>query len=250
MKNRSSHIAGGKGDEKINTNRWMTTFSDLCTLLLTFFVLLFSISSMDDSKLKIAFQNFAGSSGFLSFKEYRAISRPKEILIAGLTELLGEKVIIGEEEGLPDINIDANADTRGLKGLGGFLVFQPLKDGFKLIFGDRLLFSAGSAEIGEDMKPVLEKIAKFISISGYQAYVDGHTNNIPVRSAQYASNEDLSIARALSIRNYLVRLENIRPDSIALIGYGALKPVASNDLPGGTERNRRVEIILKDQKYF
>jgi chemotaxis protein MotB len=249
MKNSSSRTARGKGDN-IKTNGWMTTFSDLCTLLLTFFVLLFSISSMDDRKLKIAFQNFAGSSGFLSFKEYRAISRPKEILITGLSEVLGEKVVIGKEEGPPDANIAADVDTRDLKSLGGFLVFQPLKEGFKLIFGDKLLFSAGNAEIGEEMKPVLEKIAKFISISGYQVYVDGHTDNISVHSAQYASNEDLSIARALNVRNYLVRLGNIRPDSIALIGYGALKPVASNDLPGGKERNRRVEIVLKDQKYF
>jgi len=250
MKNRSSHTARGKGGSKINTNGWMTTFSDLCTLLLTFFVLLFSISSMDDRKLKIAFQNFAGSSGFLSFKQYREISRPKEILITGLSELLGEKVVIGKEEGLPDTNIEADADTRDLESLGGFLIFQPLKEGFKLIFGDKLLFSAGNAEIGEEMKPVLKKIAKFISISGYQVYVDGHTDNTSVHSAQYASNEDLSIARALNVRNYLVRLENLRPDSIALIGYGALKPVASNDLPGGKERNRRVEIVLKDQKYF
>jgi len=249
MKNRNSNISRGKGDEDIDTNKWMTTFSDLCTLLLTFFVLLFSFSSMDDKKLKIAFQNFAGSSGFLSFKEYRAISRPKQMLIADLSELLGDRVVIckGEEE-LSDI--DSDTDTGSLKGLGGFLILQSLKDGFKLVFGDKFLFPAGSTEVVEEMKPVLKKIARFISVSGYQVYIDGHTDNVPFRTAQYSSNEELSIARALSVRDYLVLLEKVTPSSIAITGYGALKPVVSNVLPGGREKNRRVEVILKDQRYF
>ena len=88
MKNKSATNKGGGKIE--DPNGWMTTFSDLVTLLLTFFVLLFSFTSMDDKKLKISFQNFAGSTGILSFNEYRELSMSKEVLMQGLYKLLGD----------------------------------------------------------------------------------------------------------------------------------------------------------------
>ena len=239
-KNKNS---GGGGP---STTDWMTTFSDLVTLLLTFFVLLFSMSSMDDQKLKIAFQNFGGSSGLLSFREYREISRPMDVLIDGLHKSLGEYVVVSNE-----INTDSgDKDTRELQNFGNFLVLQPLSDGLKMAFGANILFSPGKTDINEEALPILSKIAKFISVSGYQVYIDGHTDNSPINQANYSSNEDLSIARAFTIRNHLMSLDNISPDLISLTGYGDIKPVASNDLPGGREKNRRVEIILKNHRYF
>lgn len=230
----------------MSTNGWMTTFSDLCTLLLTFFVLLFSMSSMDDQRLKIAFQNFGGSSGILSFREYREISRPMEILIDGIHQSLGEKVVSHDDEGLQR----ADMDTRDLETLGKHLIIQPLSDGLNLVFGNNLLFLPGSTEIKEDIRPVLKKIARFILISGYQVYIDGHTDDVPVNKEAYPSNEELSLARSLSVRDYLLQLEDLAHESIALTGYGDLKPAASNDLLEGKARNRRVEIILKNQRYF
>lgn len=230
----------------MSTNGWMTTFSDLCTLLLTFFVLLFSMSSMDDQKLKIAFQNFGGSSGILFFREYREISRPMETLIAGLYDSLGGKVVSGEKVELQETEVD----TRDLNVLGNSLVIQPLPDGLKLAFGNSLLFLPGSAEINEDVMPALNKIARFISISGYQTYIDGHTDNTRTISNTYQSNEELSLARSFSVRNYLIQMGDITPDAIALTGYGDMKPVASNDSLEGRAKNRRVEIILKNQRFF
>jgi chemotaxis protein MotB len=230
----------------ISTNSWMTTFSDLITLLLTFFVLLFSMSSMDDQKLKIAFQNFGGSSGLLFFREYREIARPLDVLIDGLHKTLGEMVIYGEQADFQ--NADVNA--RDMEKLGNFLSIQHISNGIKIVFGINLLYSPGSAEINEIAKPALDQIAKFVSVAGYQVYIDGHTDNIPISSTEYSSNEDLSIARALNVRDYLLDLQLISPDLIALTGYGEIKPVASNDTPEGKLKNRRVEIILKNQTYF
>ena len=236
----------GNGNESMSTSGWMTTFSDLCTLLLTFFVLLFSMRSMDDQKLKIALRNFGGSSGVLSFRDYREISNPLEVLIRGLHSSLGEKVVVGTGKSLRK----ADLDTRGLEGVGSLLLIKTIKGGVELVFGQKLLFPPGSDEIREEMKPALEKVARFISISGYQAYIDGHTDNIPIRNDMYTSNEELSIARAFSIRNYLLWSAVIPPDTIALTGYGAIKPVAANDLEEGRGKNRRVAIILKSQSYF
>jgi len=242
-------ISSGKrkdGGDSISTDSWMTTFSDLCTLLLTFFVLLFSLSSMDSQKLKIAFQNFGGSSGILSFKEYHEISRPRDIMMRGLVQLLGDKVVIGDDMRFNDSEIT----SQELETLGNRLQIKKISNGISLIFGDMLLFTAGSAEIMEGMKPVLDIIARFISISGYQAYVDGHTDSTPIRKGRYASNDELSIERAYSVVNYFVTVSDVPSDAIGITGYGALKPVAPNGNKKGRALNRRVEIILKSQSYF
>jgi chemotaxis protein MotB len=232
--------------EGMSTTHWMTTFSDLITLLLTFFVLIFTMSSMDDQKLKIAFHNFGGSSGILSFKEYREIARPMDIMINGIRKSLGERVIVSDQ---PETE-EALADIRDLGDLGNNLWMRPVSDGIKLSFGDSLLFPPGGTEIREEMKPVLEKIARFISITAYKVYIDGHTDNTPLRDAYYGSNEELAIARAFSVRDQLAEFHEIDPKSIALTGYGGIKPVASNDSSSGRMRNRRVDIILKNQTYF
>ncbi|MEJ2068673.1 MAG: OmpA family protein, partial [Deltaproteobacteria bacterium] len=145
---------------------------------------------------------------------------------------------------------DTGPDTQDLGDFGSSLLILPVSDGIKLSFGENLLFSPGAVEIRQEMIPVLGRIARFISITGYQAYIDGHTDNIPIKNAYHGSNEELAIARAFSVRDQFVAFEDINPQYIALTGYGDIKPVASNDLPEGRSRNRRVEIILKNQTYF
>ena len=233
-------------EDGLSSNGWMTTFSDLVTLLLTFFVLLFSLSSMDDKKLKIAFQHFNSSAGFLSFRDYREISSPREIMIEGLNKMLGERVVYGEGKNLEEGLIPDDAPSSS----GGSLNIQILEDGVRLVFGEILLFPPGGIEVREEMLPVLSKIAKFILISGYQAYIDGHTDNTPVKSDQFVSNEEISIARAVSVRNHLMRSENLPSGAVVINGYGSLLPVGNNEIAEGRAKNRRVEIILKNQKYF
>jgi chemotaxis protein MotB len=235
----------GDSDEK-DTNGWMITFSDLCTLLLTFFVLLFSLSSLDNKKLKISFRNFGVGSGILSFKEYREIAQPMETLIEDITKMYGKRVTIGKYTDLPETDIDTNE----LETLGNFLAMQQIEEGLRLTFKEEILFSSGSSDLMNEMMPVLDKIARFIMISGYQTYIDGHTDSVPVQAERFNSNEDLSVARAMSIRKYLLLQESISHDSIGLTGYGALKPISSNDLLEGRNKNRRVEIILKNRGYF
>ena len=86
--------------------------------------------------------------------------------------------------------------------------------------------------------------------TSYQIYIDGHTDNVPIHSEKYPSNRALSLARAYNVMNYFVSNENLPPESIALGGYGASRPAASNNSSVGRAKNRRVEMIFKNQKYF
>ena len=236
-------------EETSGTPGWMVTFSDLATLLLTFFVLLLSMSSMDDRTMKSMFTNFTSACGILYFKEYGEIYKPKEVLIEGLYERLEDAVII-KKAGDPVEEAVSDSDTIFESKIGSILTVEQMEDGFKLIFGHRLLFEPGKAEIKPEMKDVLDKIAKFIRASAYQIYIAGHTDSIPIKSKQFASNLDLSLTRAFNIMNYLVKDKGINSASIALGGYGEYRPLAPNDTPLGRAKNRRVEIIFKKKKYY
>lgn len=228
---------------------WMITFADLSTLLLTFFVLLVAMSTMDDKTLKTMFHNFNAHYGMMNFNEYVENFRPKEILIQGLHEDLKDSLIVRKAEDSSEEIVSANEET-SLEKLGNSLVVENFKGGFKLVFGHRLLFPSGGAEIREEMKPVLKRIGSFLRNSDYQVYIDGHTDSVPIRDAQYPSNEELSLARAFNLMEYLVKQEKALPVSMALAGYGEVRPVDSNQTPAGRARNRRVEMIFKSQKYF
>jgi chemotaxis protein MotB len=228
---------------------WMVTFSDLATLLLTFFVLLLSMSSMDDKTLKSLFTNFTSACGILNFKQYGEIYRPKDVLIEGLYHRLKDTLVIKRSD--DPVEIPAESKETFVHEIGSQLLMENDQNGFRLVFGHKLLFSPGSAEIREEMKPVLDKIARFMTVSSYQVYIDGHTDNIPLGgTSKYLSNMELSLQRAFNIMDYLVTVGKISPESIALAGYGEFMPVSSNETPAGRGKNRRVEMIFKNRSYF
>lgn len=227
---------------------WMVTFSDLATLLLTFFVLLLSMSSMDDKSLRSLFTNFTSACGILNFKELGEVYRPKDVMIDGIYQRLKESLVIKRSD--DPVEIPSESEETFLQESGGKVVMQDTEGGFKLVFGHKLMFESGKAEIKEEMKPVLDEVAKFIKASSFQVYIDGHTDNIPISSKEFPSNTSLSLARAYNVMIYLIEQGEVGSDSIALGGYGAKHPIAGNDSPAGRERNRRVEMIFKGKTYF
>lgn len=229
---------------------WMVTFSDLSTLLLTFFVLLLSMAAVDNRTLKSMFSHFSEASGVRYFREFGEVSRPKEALIRGLHKhLKGALLIKGADD--PSQEAVMSQEAKASEDPGNKVVFQEIRNGFKIVFDHQLLFDPGKTGLKEEMKPILQKIAEFIRKSNYQVYIDGHTDNLPIRdTVEFASNEELSLNRAYHLMEYFVTMENASPASICIAGYGSTRPLVSNHSPEGRSRNRRVEIILKSQKYY
>jgi chemotaxis protein MotB len=228
----------------------MVTFSDLSTLLLTFFVLLVSMSSMDDLTLKSYFHNFTGSCGILLFKEQGEIYKPKEVLIEGLYETLKDALIAKRDKDESDKDVVSDLIENPFASSGNAVVFQNTEDGLRLTFGEKALFNPGSAEVKEAFKPVLNQVAKFIRLSRYQIYIDGHTDNVPIHNDRFPSNDALSLARAYAVLDYLIREEHLPPDFAAIAGYGDERPLAPNTSAATRALNRRVEMIFKNQQYF
>lgn len=223
-----------KGDD-INTNGWMDTYADTITLLLTFFILLYSISAVDSEKLKE--------------------------LAEALQNSLTGKQSVKELENLDDIKVDIEKDSNKYedlaKKLNEIIEKNSLTEVIKIREEDRgivlqvdesILFDPGKAEIKEGSIDILNTISKIIEETDNDIVAEGHTDNVPIHTAKYKSNWELSTARAMNIVKYFIENKNISPTRLSVKGYGEYNPIAPNDTPENRTKNRRVDILIVEQK--
>lgn len=216
---------------------WMTTFSDMVTLLITFFVLLISMASMDDRAFKEVFGFFNDAAGPLEFSEHASVQ--------GLPTLVGPA--------RAKLNIDATSLNRellnslseespgGKKGRGQHPVsVRETGRGLAIMIEGDLLFAPGSAALAPQAMPVLEGVVAVISKGGNSISVEGHTD----ATGSDRGNWLLSLRRAQSVLDFFVYQGGMSPTMFCLAGYGATRPVAENVTGQGRAKNRRVEIVL------
>jgi len=241
-------------DSGADASSWMVTFSDLSTLLLTFFVLLLSMSSMNERALRSAFVNFQSSSGILYFRNAARVMMPRDIVMKDIAKTLESLHLMDirnvDEISVKDLSDDPHQDLNLLVATGNLIMIKkrPGTDDFSLIFGSKLLFDSASAELLPGAYPLLKRIAGFLKEARYRAYIDGHTDNVPIRSEEFESNDELSLARALSVLTYMVKTEDVPPAKVSMGAYGSSYPMANNDAEAGRAMNRRVEMIFRKIK--
>ena len=123
-------------------------------------------------------------------------------------------------------------------------------DGVLFRLNAPFLFKSGGAELAEEPRGVLAEMSKLFTKFPYKLEIEGHTDDIPIRSARFPSNWELSAARAVSVARYFQSL-GMPPDRIAATGFGQYQPIADNGTENGRKMNRRVEIFLQmEQIYF
>ena len=115
---------------------------------------------------------------------------------------------------------------------------------------DRILFDSGKAELKESAKTTLEKVADILSqkVGQHMIYVEGHTDNVPIRFSGWRSNWELSTSRATEVIHYFAEGKGLNPQRLAATGYGEYHPVAENGSAEGRMKNRRMEIIISPRK--
>ncbi len=207
-------------DEK----RWELTFSDMLTLLLTFFVFILSVSSFKTDKYKEFWDaqdqekvERAKTTSF-KFELIKGIKMPRlDSKAEQLLTELEETFESGEFSGL-DVHYSEHKIT--------------------LMVSEQLSFDGGKAELKEDAKPLLLKLIPGIKKSTFDIEVEGHSDSL---SSEKIDNMELSIGRALSVARYLVE-EGVDKRKLSVSGYGPYRPVADNKTLEGRQRNRRVEI--------
>jgi chemotaxis protein MotB len=220
-----------------NRMNWITTFCDMLTILLCFFVLIISMSSMDNKALQSIFGFFSSVSGPLGFPQEHGIngappvSKPLPQVVYRDTETLNRSLMLFLSKRI----------IRGVPGQGtGSYAVQVTNRGFAIRVPGDILFDLGTSVIKRDALPVLQAIADVIKSTDSTIAIEGNTDSIGNEEA----NWKLSLKRAISIVDFFEYTEGLSPSRFCVAGYGSMRPVAPNDTEEGRAKNRRVEIIL------
>ncbi len=220
---------------------WVMTFADLSTLLFAFFVLLLSFANMD----VIKFREMLGSvqSAFGVSKKTHGEYQPTmqgEGSQMGSTETMTE----GEYQQMSHEMEDKLKEVIQKTGMeqNAEVISGPL--GVTVRVKGMTFFAPGSAQIKRSGAPFLNGIAVLMSKFPFQLVIEGHTDNVPIKTRQFPSNWELSAYRATVVLRYLL-FKKIDPHRLMAVGYASTHPIATNDTAEGRAANRRVEFVFK-----
>ncbi|MCL5256774.1 MAG: OmpA family protein [Chloroflexi bacterium] len=233
-----------------NKERWLLTYSDLITLLMVFFVVLYSMSKADVakfSKLSASLQRafniqvlegldptaVGGEGGQFETQSPQDLETFRYGVGPGLSK--------ADDFAAIQSDIEQFAKT---KGLVGSVMVRENKEGIIITLSGNLLFDSAKAELKPQAVVALEKVAQIIKDRPNEIRVEGHTDNIPISTPLFPSNWELSTARAVSVAKYLTGVEGIAPDRIGAVGYGEYRPLVDNDTREHRALNRRVDILI------
>ena len=241
-----------RADPEKPAQLWLNTFSDLMNLLLCFFVLLFAMSNVDQEK----FQELSAS-----------LSAAFNVLPSGGSAINNDGILVGS--GASQLNAIAEQyNNMGLDSDGDYSQEQEeSKDAFEevekeanvldeveitatskyveLNLGSGILFDSGRAELKSEAVNLIEKVADAIyQYNDNLIIIEGHTDNVPINTAEFPDNMMLSQKRAYSVFKYLVNNKGFDPATMMSSGRGESVPIASNSTADGRAQNRRVEIKI------
>ncbi len=259
-----------------STPEWLLTYSDLVTLTLTFFVMLFSMSTIDKARFEeiaTSFRSaFSGTGdGILFF-----INRGKDVVKIRNTNAVvevGEKSVDNESDMAPALEFqedtggqeadigegtggqETDSEMEALKGnmerkieelgLGNFVDVVENEQVFTLRFNSVILFEAGKADIKPSGRETLKNLGALLKEVDKEIVVEGHTCNLPINTPQFPSNWELSTRRATNVVRSLIEECGLDPRMLTAAGKGEFEPIASNDTEEGRKQNRRIDIMIE-----
>jgi chemotaxis protein MotB len=229
----------------VNHERWLVSYADFVTLLFALFVVLFASSYRD--KQAIESVSKAVKNGFQSMSAFSSSdSAADNARISGPTSI-GE----AKPSTVPaNAGIDIVELQRKLKkALGKEIERQEVAlrmtpEGFVISLHELGFFSSGQAQLMPGASEKIKRIAGVLLEYGLDMRVEGHTDNIPIHNAAFASNWDLSTARAMAVAKMLMEEAGVDPQRLSIAGYGEYHPASPNDTEEGRRANRRVDIVV------
>lgn len=269
----------------VNHERWLISYADFVTLLFAFFVVMYSISQVNDSKYRVLSDTFIEA--FHQPTDVQADAEPQDQSAPSTTvitpidfgktavspaETAGQVPLVSDnsrnqittpteqQDQISSQQLDPVKTSDELTQISDLVTekfAQLISDQMiqvssnelwlQIELKDSILFSSGSADASEQAQKIFDEIAEILGGYSNPVQVEGFTDNIPINSAKYPTNWELSSARASAIVKYLVS-KGIAPERLSAVGYGEYQPVAANDTEQGRAQNRRVAVMIAKRK--
>jgi chemotaxis protein MotB len=215
------------GKRNINNTEWLVTYSDFITLLLTFFIVMYSATDgISTSEMNAIISPFKGGEGVLD-----------QTSVIPANDLVKRFKRAEQWERFSDFIKE--------KGLSDQVGLELMPSGNRIILKESLTFNSGDSELLSGSKNVLKEITFLFDDSVGEIEVQGHTDNIPIRNARAKTNWNLGSERAISVLRFLVENTNLPPELFKAATHAEFRPVAANDTDEGRKQNRRVEILIR-----
>jgi chemotaxis protein MotB len=227
-----------KHEEHENMERWLVSYADFITLLFAFFVVMYSVSSVNEGKYRVLSDSLSSS-----FSKTKAIG---DLSVLNMPILKSQQIMVKEKQ-------KSQGNSRSYLSVANAIATSKTPKGVKIASTERglsiriqddALFSSGSATLNPQIEEFLDLIAGLVRELPNLIAVEGHTDNQPIRSAAHPSNWDLSTARANTLVRYLTEYHQLRADRFSSTGYAGTRPIGSNATLEGQASNRRVELIV------
>ncbi len=217
---------------------WVVTFGDLMSLLLCFFVLLLSFSEMDRNKYRIVSGAMKNAFGIQRKKPVFESPRGQKMISKEFDQAI---VLVKIQDVIDPILQELEDDFQEFKKSVEVAVEE---DEVIIRMMGEATFDTGRAILRKNFAPLLLKIGEVLGKTKGEIIIAGHTDNVPLNGGRYRSNLGLSMARAGSVAEYLLKSTSIDPKRLSTMGFGEYRPLESNDTEQGRQKNRRVEIIV------
>lgn len=252
---KSGHSEEGGGGE-----RWLITYSDLITLLMIFFILMYTMSQVDAQKYAAVANSL---SVVLTGQAMSVLDTPGPSLIEGLSgqdmpqnqdnveqgQLEEVKKLVSEFIESKDQEARQGMTNSQAIKLSEHIIIYEQERGLVISFKDALLFPSGSDQLTPQAVDIISEVGR--TLAGLPNYirVEGHTDNLPIKTSRFASNWELSSMRAATVVHVLSESARIPAERLAIIGYGEYRPLVPNDNEAYRAMNRRVDIVILKKKY-
>ena len=235
----------------VNHERWLITYADMITLLMVLFIVMFSMSRTDMQKYKLlkASLNRAFDVEVLAGDDAAGVNSGGTAILP-LPAIQEAMAIPGSPAQDPRM-APALQDFREIVSqlpipadMGGRVEIGASREGIVISMAGNVLFDSGRSDLKPQGLALLDAFAERLKTMPNEIRVEGHTDNVPIATALYPSNWELSSARATTVGRYLAEHGGLRPARLIAAGYGEFRPVAPNDSRQGRARNRRVDLVI------
>jgi chemotaxis protein MotB len=238
-----------KKGKEANSERWLLTYSDLITLLMIFFIVMYSMSNIDNAKFKALAKslNSAMTGTGTGGNSIMATGSTKTTQDSSDSLPIDTAITDPVDSGMQKVKEQVDSYL-SQNGLTGSVTTSVQEKGLIINITDTFFFDTGKAEIRGESIPKLVGIGNMLAKLTNYISIEGHTDSVPITGGKFADNLDLSAMRATTVSRLLISQSHIAPAKISATGYGDTRPIASNSTDAGRAKNRRVDIVVYDSK--